>query len=67
MDGRSRTALDSREGLLDELLAIDDLGWSSDRGEHLLCYVRAHIVLPQVVAAGLRGPAADQAGICQVK
>lgn len=61
MDGRPRTALDSREGLLDELLAIDDLGWSSGRGEHLLGYVRAHIVLPQVVAAGLRGPAADQA------
>lgn len=58
---RSRQMLDSREGLLQELVAIEAAGWESPAGESLLKYVRAHIVRPQVAAAGLRGPAADQA------
>ncbi len=53
--------LDSREGLLEELFAIEAEGWGGPRGERLLSYVRSHIVAPQVAAAGLRGPAADQA------
>lgn len=56
-----RKALDSREGLLHELAAIDAEGWESERGERLLSYVRSHIVRPQVFAAGLRGLGADQA------
>lgn len=56
-----RKALDSREGLLQELAAIDAEGWESERGERLLSYVRSHIVRPQVFQAGLRGLAADQA------
>lgn len=58
---RSKDTLDSREGLLQELVAIDTAGWDSPAGESLLSYVRDHIVRPQVAAAGLRGPAADQA------
>lgn len=54
-------ALDSREGLLQELVAIDAEGWGSARGEQLLRYVRRHIVRPQVTTSGLRGPAAKQA------
>jgi hypothetical protein len=53
--------LDSRDGLLDELAVLDLEGWGGERGERLLSYVRAHIVHPQVFAAGLRGPAAAQA------
>lgn len=53
--------LDSREGLLHELAALDLEGWGGERGERLLNYVRRHIVHPQVHAAGLRGPAAAQA------
>ncbi len=53
--------LDSREGLLQELVAIDDEGWESARGERLLSYVRTHIVRPQVATSGLRGPSAKQA------
>ena len=52
-------ALDSREGLLQELIAIDAEGWGSARGERLLTYVRTHIVRPQVETSGLRGPAAS--------
>ena len=57
----STHTLDSREGLLQELVAIEAAGWGSVNGERLLSYVRDHIVRPQVAAAGLRGPAADQA------
>jgi hypothetical protein len=53
--------LDTREGLLTELDAIDDEGWDSARGERLLTYVRTHMVRPQVETSGLRGPAAKQA------
>ena len=53
--------LDSREGLLGELAALDVEGWGGGRGERLLTYVRVHIVRPQVFAAGFRGPAAAQA------
>ena len=57
----STHTLDSRDGLLQELVAIEAAGWGSPAGESLLNYVRDHIVRPQVAAAGLRGPAADQA------
>ena len=60
MTSRMHT-LDSREGLLRELVAIEAAGWGSVKGETLLSYVRDHIVRPQLSAAGLRGPAADQA------
>lgn len=53
--------LDSREGLLAELAIIDAEGWDGPAGQRLLGHVRSRIVRPQVVAAGLRGPAADQA------
>lgn len=53
--------LDSREGLLAELAIIDAQGWDGPAGQRLLGHVRSRIVRPQVVAAGLRGPAADQA------
>lgn len=57
----TRSALDTREGLLAELPTIDLEGWDGAAARRLLAYVRAHLVRPQVVAAGLRGPAADQA------
>ena len=53
--------LNSREGLLAELEAIDTAGWEGDRGRHLLAYVRHTIVHPQVIRARLTGPVADQA------
>ena len=53
--------LNSREGLLSELEAIDAEGWEGERGRHLLAHVRATIVRPQVVSARLTGPAAEQA------
>lgn len=58
---RTPSRLDGREGLLAELAAIDTEGWDGPAGQRLLSYVRSHIVRPQVVAMGLRGPAADQA------
>jgi hypothetical protein len=57
----TNSTLDSRDGLLRQLVAIEADGWESPAGESLLNYVRSHIVRPQVAAAGLRGPAADQA------
>jgi hypothetical protein len=54
-------SIDSRDGLLQELVAIERRGWESPAGQRLLSYVRSHIVRPQVRAAGLRGPAAEQA------
>lgn len=56
-----RCSLDTRQGLLGELAAIDVHGWDGPAGRRLLAYVRSHIVRPQVVAAGLRGRAAEQA------
>ena len=53
--------LDSREGLLAELEAIDTEGWEGVRGRFLLAHVRATIVRPQVISARLSGPVADQA------
>jgi hypothetical protein len=53
--------IDSRDGLLQELVAIETSGWESPAGQRLLDYVRSHIVRPQVRAAGLRGAAAEQA------
>lgn len=58
---RRQNRLDSGEGLLEELAVIEKEGWEGPTAERLLAYVRAHVVRPQVVAAGLRGPAADQA------
>ena len=58
---RSPRTLDSREGLLAELAVIDTEGWEGRTAQRLLSYVRSHIVRPQVAAAGLRGPVADQA------
>jgi hypothetical protein len=54
-------SIDSRDGLLQELVAIERSGWESPAGQWLLSYVRSHIVRPQVRAACLRGPAAEQA------
>lgn len=54
-------SIESRDGLLKELAAIETSGWETPAGERLLGYVRAHIVRPQVRAAGLRGAAAEQA------
>ncbi len=54
-------SIDSRDGLLQELVAIETSGWESPAGKRLLGYARSHIVRPQVRAAGLRGPAAEQA------
>lgn len=54
-------SIESRDGLLQELAAIATSGWETPAGQRLLDYVRAHIVQPQVRAAGLRGPAAEQA------
>lgn len=54
-------AIDTREGLLQELVAIETSGWEGPEGQRLLGHVRTHIVRPQVRAAGLRGPAAEQA------
>ena len=55
-------SIESRDGLLQELAAIDAAGgWETPAGQRLLGYVRTHIVRPQVRAAGLRGPAAEQA------
>ena len=53
--------LDTREGLIRELVAIEKAGWGSPTAKRLLRYVRVHIVRPQVTAAGLWGPAAEQA------
>ena len=53
--------LDTREGLIRELVAIEKDGWGSPAAKQLLRYVRSHIVRPQVTAAGLSGPAAEQA------
>lgn len=53
--------LNSREGLLAELEAVDAEGWEGDRGRRLLAYVRATIVRPQVLSARLTGPVAQQA------
>ena len=58
---RSPRTLDSREGLLAELAVIDTEGWEGRTAQRLLSHVRSHIVRPQVAAAGLRGPVADQA------
>lgn len=58
---RARTRLDTRDGLLAELTAVEEDGWDGATGRKLLAYVHSHLVRPQVVAAGLRGPAADQA------
>ncbi len=55
------TSLDTRDGLLAELAAIETEGWTTPRGERLLGHVRTRVVRPQVLAAGLNGPAADQA------
>jgi hypothetical protein len=54
-------SIDSRDGLLQELVAIEKSGWESPAGHRLLGYVRSHIVRPQVRAAGLHGPVAEQA------
>ena len=58
---RTAPTLDSRAGLLAELTVIDTQGWDGPAAQRLLSHVRAHIVRPQLAAAGLRGPAADQA------
>jgi hypothetical protein len=58
---RIAPALESRAGPLAELAVIDTDGWEGPAAQRLLSYVRAHIVCPQVAAAGLRGPVADQA------
>ena len=54
-------SIESRDGLLQELAIIETCGWETPAGERLLGYVRAHIVRPQVRAAGLRDAAAEQA------
>ena len=58
---RTESTLDSRAGLLGALAVIDSEGWDGPAAQRLLSHVRAHIVRPQLAAAGLRGPAADQA------
>src|SRR4051812_20790111 len=54
-------ALDSNVELIAQLEAIDVAGWDSPQGGDLLAHIRSHMVRPQVFAAGLKGPAAEQA------
>lgn len=54
-------SFDLNVDLITQLEAIDVAGWDSRQGGDLLAHVRSHLVKPQVFAAGLKGPAAEQA------
>jgi hypothetical protein len=54
-------SLDSSRKIIEQLEAIDVVGWDSPQGNQLLAHVRSHLVRPQVFAAGLKGPAAEPA------
>lgn len=50
-----------RAGLISTLRRVDTEGWEGPTGTALLRYVRAEVVRPLVIQAGLRGAAASQA------